>query len=227
MQPPSLHLSFFSSLKQVEKRLKLEHQSKPSNSSSQPVPETNFTSTESLSSPIYLHLDQTKSSNNNSTLQDSEAPQAFLSLSPDFPPIQHIPPHINPEDHPRPTHDEETEDIDDIQRLVQLLGLKDLVQEDKGRVGDGGGCCECEGGFYEKIVGVKGPKCEKEVQRMEGWISYFLRDCDGEESEEPLRLAYLLLGKAAFDLDGADFGFGGLEFPSTVDDFLRHDPPKQ
>ncbi|KAK3205736.1 hypothetical protein Dsin_019782 [Dipteronia sinensis] len=62
---------------------------------------------------------------------------------------------------------------------------------------------------------------------MEGWISYFLRDCGGEESEEPLRLAYLLLGKAAFDLDGADFGFGGLEFPSTVDDFLRHDPPKQ
>ncbi|KAK3205746.1 hypothetical protein Dsin_019792 [Dipteronia sinensis] len=129
MQPPSLHSSFFSSLKQVEKRLKLEHQSKPSNSSSQPVPETNFTSTESLSSPIYLHLDQTNnSSNNNSTLQDSEAPQAFLSLSPDF---QQNPTHINPKDHSRPTHDEETDDIDDIQRLVQLLGLKDLVQEDK------------------------------------------------------------------------------------------------
>ncbi|KAH7568609.1 hypothetical protein ACOSP7_011621 [Xanthoceras sorbifolium] len=215
MQPPSLHTSFFSSLKQVEKRLKLEHQSKPSNSSSQPVPETNcnLTSTESLSSPIYLHLDQTNS--NYSTLQESsgsQAPQTFHSLSPEFPPTQQNPPHI-------PAHDEETDDIDDIQRLVQLLGLKDLVREEKGRVGDGGGC-ECEGGFYEKIIGVKGPKCEKEVERMEGWISYFLRDCDCD-GEEPLRLAYLLLGKAAFD-----FGSGGLEFPSTVDDFLRHDPPK-
>ncbi|KAJ0017715.1 hypothetical protein Pint_10040 [Pistacia integerrima] len=40
-------------------------------------------------------------------------------------------------------------------------------------------------------------------------------------------LAALMHGKAAFALDGDGCGFGGLEFPSTIDGFLKNDPPKQ
>lgn len=62
------------------------------------------------------------------------------------------------------------------------------------------------GEFYERIVGVKGPTCEKEVERMVRRIKYFLRssssDCD------------------------CTFG-GGLDFPSTVDEFLNNDPPNE
>ncbi|XP_031279692.1 uncharacterized protein LOC116138102 [Pistacia vera] len=226
MQPPSRHSSFFSSLKQVEKRLKLEEQTQHP-SSSQPVQESDskFTSsTESLGSPIYLQFDQT---HNNSTLQESgnsEAPQAFLSLSPEFPrSTQQSPPQINP----TTTQDQESNDVDDIKMLMQLLGISDHFEERNEKEEDRGGvgnCCECEGGFYEKIIGVKGPKCEKEVERLEGWIKYFLGSCKGEE---PLRLAYLLMGKAAFALDRDECGFGGLEFPSTIDGFLKNDPPKE
>lgn len=204
--------------------MKLEHQTQPaSTSSSQPAQETNFkfTSTaESLGSPLYLYLDGT---DNDSTLQhsgNSEAPEAFLSSSPEFPPsTQQNPSRMT-------THEQESNDVDDIRMLMQLLGISDPLEERNEKEEERSGvdnCCECEGGFYEKIVGVKGPKCEKEVERLEGWIKYFLGSCKGEE---PLRLAYLLLGKAAFAFDGDDCGFGGLEFPSTIDEFLKNDPPK-
>ena len=83
-----------------------------------------------------------------------------------------------------------------------------------------------EGGFYEKIVGVKGPKCKIEVDRLERWISYFLRngESDGEERMEPLRLAFLLLGKAAFELEDGDTNF---EFPLAIEEFLKYDPPTE
>lgn len=55
---------------------------------------------------------------------------------------------------------------------MQLLGLKDLVQEEKETISKVS-YCECEGGFHEKIVGVKGSKCDKEVKRMDGWIEHF------------------------------------------------------
>jgi hypothetical protein len=42
------------------------------------------------------------------------------------------------------------------------------------------------------------------------------------EKKEPLRLAHLLLGKAAFISDGS---FAGLDFPSTIQEFLHTDPP--
>lgn len=109
--------------------------------------------------------------------------------------------------------------------MIRLLGLLDEEDDDKEESG-GSGCnsCHCEGGFYSKIVGVKGPKCGKEVKRLDGWIKYFR-----EGHKEPLRLAHLLLGKRVFvsaDGDGNDDdGFGGLEFPSTIQEFLHTDPP--
>ncbi|XWS18613.1 hypothetical protein CRYUN_Cryun32bG0059900 [Craigia yunnanensis] len=224
MRPPSLHCNFFYSLKQVEKRLKLENQphSGPSTSTSSQVPETNPTPTESLGTPLYLHLDHpTNNINTNNILQDSsEPPQAFLSCSPQFLPTNQTPPQINLPDPPRTTND-----IDDIEYLMQLLGLSNNREETQKRekqkaVVCVGNSCGCECGFYEKIVGVKGPKCEKEVQRMEGWIRYFLRN-----GTEPLRLAFLLMGKAAFE-SGDDCGFENLEFPSVIDEFLKIDPPK-
>ncbi|CAK7350255.1 unnamed protein product [Dovyalis caffra] len=215
MAAPSVHSNFFSSLRQVEKRLKLENPT---------TLETNYT--ESLSTPIYLHTDQEPINN---ILVSFNEESKFLSLS-----LQSSP---KTSHYDRNTIKEsKTDDIDDIQQLIRLLGLSDIrernqiQQEDNERVCVGGGeCCGCEGGFFEKIVGVKGPKCEKEVERLEGWIRYFLGDGDGdgdggEETREPLRLAFLLLGKAAIELEGADGG-GGLDFPSTVEEFLKLDPP--
>uniref|UniRef100_A0A2N9J2F6 Uncharacterized protein n=1 Tax=Fagus sylvatica TaxID=28930 RepID=A0A2N9J2F6_FAGSY len=216
LPPPSPHANFFSSLKQVEKRLKLEDSSKP------PTLSPQTTTTESLSSPIYLHLDQSNShtSLQHTTESDQQPPQAFLSSSSlQFPQTQQ----------PISLLDTENQEaVDDIQRLIQLLGLSDCNNCDNKEEEDGegqrvGDCCDCEGGFYAKIVGVKGPKCGKEVERLEGWIDYFMNG-EEEEKREPLRLAYLLLGKSAFaDTDG---GFGGLEFPTSVDQFLHNDPPK-
>ncbi|KAI3684955.1 hypothetical protein L6452_34185 [Arctium lappa] len=67
--------------------------------------------------------------------------------------------------------------------------------------------------FYDNIVQVKRPKCNKEVERLDGWIKYLLNN----GIIEPLRLAHLLLAKATFvsdeihegsgvDLDETDFG---------------------
>ena len=57
--------------------------------------------------------------------------------------------------------------------------------------------------------------------RLDGWINHFMNG-GGEEKQEPLRLAHLLLGKAAFNSDGA---FGELDFPSGIQEFLHTDPP--
>ncbi|KAF2282838.1 hypothetical protein GH714_043129 [Hevea brasiliensis] len=91
MRPTSLHSNFFSSLKQVEKRLKLESPTQPFNL---PHVGTNDTSTESLNFDKGNH-----------------EKESFCDDS-----------------------------------------------------------CRCEGGFYEKIVGAKGPKCKKEVERLEGGL---------------------------------------------------------
>lgn len=101
---------------------------------------------------------------------------------------------------------------------MELLGLSDSKDDDQQRVGG------CDEGFYAKIVGVKGPKCDKEVKRLEGWIKYFSNGSGKDERIEPLRLAHLLLGKAAF-FSGDSDGYGGLEFPSTLNEFLCNDPP--
>ncbi|KAI8001385.1 hypothetical protein LOK49_LG09G01164 [Camellia lanceoleosa] len=87
-----------------------------------------------------------------------------------------------------------------------------------------GETCGYECGFYSKMIGVKGPKCVREMRRLEAWIKYFLND-GGEGRREPLRLTHLLLGKAAFLSECGD-GFGRFEFPSTIAEFLQNDPPK-
>ncbi|XP_028754774.1 uncharacterized protein LOC114719337 [Neltuma alba] len=221
--PPSLHSNFFSSLRQVEKRLKLEHPPPlpaPAPTKSQ-TQDGNYSSLGSLSSPMFLHLDQPIASSSSDPC-GSEPPRAFLSISPDFPlPDQQHPPHSSPSDRRRPEIEAEDDEIDEIEQLMRLLGLPEEGDEEEG--GNDCNSCHCEGGFYSKIAGMKGPKCKKEMKRLDGWIKYFR-----EEKKEPLRLAHLLLGKRVFLSEGGDdddHGFGGLEFPSTVQEFLHTDPP--
>lgn len=187
---------------------------------------------------MFLHVDQPSGSHTYGVAQDSsEPPLAFLSISQGFTPIHQDPSQTSPADHlgtANKAQDDETETAvdDDIERLMQLLGLsEEQVEhrdglEDEADDDEDGNSCHCEGGFYSKIVGVEGPKCRKEVQRLDGWIKHFLNGGGGgKEKLEPLRLAHLLLGKAAFISEGADGGFAGLEFPSTVQEFLHNDPP--
>ncbi|WJX46755.1 hypothetical protein P8452_33522 [Trifolium repens] len=205
----SSHSKFFSSLKQVEKRLKLENTTTKTTESDQ-VQESNFVST--LGSPLFL---QPSCSQTCQTQESSEPPQQFLSISEGFS-LTHQDPSqkITPLDDPT---NEAQEDVDEIERLMMLLGMTDFDFEDGDNDCDS---CHCEDGFYSKIVGVEGPKCKKEVLRLNGWIKHFLND--RLEKKEPLRLAHLLLGKAAFVSDG---GFAGLDFPSTIQEFLHTDPP--
>lgn len=227
-----------SSILQVEKRLKLESPTQPfSLSPPPPLPpaylRVNELSTESLSTPIYLHVDQEPNTNNSTPLQESsEPPPAFLSSSLHSSSASQNPHHEIPQEQLKTIYGTETNGVDEIELLMQLLGLSDIEQrnhekeEEKERSCDDS--CRCEGGFYDKIVGAKGPKCKKEVERFEGWIKYYLQNCGGEEKREPLRVAFLLLGKAAFQYeDGDGASFGGLEFPSTIEEFLKYDPPRE
>ncbi|CAJ1935852.1 unnamed protein product [Sphenostylis stenocarpa] len=198
----SSHSNFFSSLKQVEKRLKLDQTS--------PTIESQLQES-TLGSPIFL---QSNCSQNCPSQDSGEPPQAFLSVSQEFPTT-----HQNPSQREHVTPENEAED-DDIEQLMQLLGLSD-EQEQRDSFDDCASC-HCEGGFYAKVVGVEGPKCGKEVLRLDGWIKHFLTG-GGEEKLEPLRLAHLLLGKAAFVSDGG--AYGELDFPSTIKEFLHTDPP--
>ncbi|KAG8385325.1 hypothetical protein BUALT_Bualt03G0031100 [Buddleja alternifolia] len=217
----SPHAQFFTSLKHLEKRLKLENDRSPPSAPPPPLlpieHHDDIKSTQqsdSLGTPIYLNCNQSTINTNTSNVQESEIPQEFLSNSPDFPPTHHS---IPQENHQAEIH--ETVDqsgSDDIDALMQLLRLSG--SEERNDVG-------CDDGFYGKIVGVKGPKSGKEVERLEGWIKHFLNGDD--EETEPFRLAHLLLAKAAFVHwdDGDCVGFGGFVFPSTVDEFLQNDPP--
>ncbi|XP_052183393.1 uncharacterized protein LOC127795637 [Diospyros lotus] len=220
MNPRSLHSNFFSSLKQVEKRMKSESPSKPFSFSSPPGETNNSTPMESrMSSPLYLKLDQPSNSNTKtSTSEDSEPPREFLSNSLDFPPIQEDP---SP---PKPSIVIEDNGVDEIGLLIQLLGLSDC-EEKEPNLDDLVLKNDDDGGFYARIVRVKGPKCVKESERLDGWIKHFLDDGE-RERREPLKLAHLLLGKAAF-LFRDNEGFGGLDFPSTIDEFLQSDPPSE
>lgn len=65
-------------------------------------------------------------------------------------------------------------------------------------------------------MGVKGPRCEREMGRLDRWIEVYYR-----ERREPARLAHLMIGKSVA-LGGG--GFEVVEFPATVEEFLEHDP---
>ncbi|XP_058095272.1 uncharacterized protein LOC131240806 [Magnolia sinica] len=224
MQSRSPHAAFFSSLKLVEKRLASENNNNSNNNNNNKNPSqipltksiTTTSTVESLSSPIYLgyHQPYDNSSSSLRLLQDSQPPQEFLSHSIEFPQTAKDP--TQPDD-PNDEPITGTDDGDDIGRLMDLLGLSDCAHEGGNLKSTS---CFCNGGFYSKVAGVKGPKCEKEMERLEGWIGYFLND--GGEKKEPLRLAHLLLGKAAV-MD--ENGFGGIDFPATVEEFLYNDPP--
>lgn len=207
MKPPHKH--FFSSLKQVEKRIKLDDGNPPS-----PPPQTAETPpTESIiSSPIYFqnHHTNTSSSSSHHNNSISQPPLEFLSHN-NYSNTSQSNPNMLDNDLSQPTT------VDDVDSMIQLLGLSDF--DGKGlEMND-----FCDDEFYDKIVKVKGPKCKKEVERLDGWIKYFLNDDNG--GLEPLRLAHLVLAKAAF-VSVCSGGDGDrVEFPSTIDEFLRNDPP--
>lgn len=218
-KPISAHTPFFTSLKHLEKRLKLENNQAagggPSTLAPPPPPAVevidSIQQTDSLGSPIYL-CDQSQSAATATTdvsfVQESEPPRQFLS-SPDPPPINHEEEALERAGQP------ERLDLDsDIELLMQLLRLS-AVEEIAESNGEG---CDVE--FYERIVGVKGPKTSKEFKRLDRWIEHFFKG----EKNETFRLAHLLLGKAAF-LHRDDDGFEGLVYPSTIDEFLKHEPP--
>ncbi|KAL3833614.1 hypothetical protein ACJIZ3_008350 [Penstemon smallii] len=208
-----MHNPFFTSLKQLEKRLKLEnHPSPPPLHNSEENIQNTQQTEDLLDTPIYLnenHPAPTPSSH------ESETPRQFLSNSPDFPHEENYAAVQEPVDN----HERRSLD-DEIEVLMQLLGLSDSEQPNKMVAHFDSGC---EDGFYGRIVGVKGPKSGKEVDRLEGWIKHFMNG----EKKEPFRLVHLLLVKAAFVHSGndSDSSCKGFEFPSTVDEFLQNDPP--
>lgn len=104
-----------------------------------------------------------------------------------------------------------------------LLGLSIPYQEADGSSHSLPSACSCDcsggGGFYKKVAGLKGPKCEKEMKRLDGWIDLYRR-----ERREPARLAHLMIGKAVALSGESGGGFEGVEFPATVEGFLERDP---
>ncbi|KAK4710856.1 hypothetical protein R3W88_005369 [Solanum pinnatisectum] len=139
MQRPSPHSNFFSSLKQLEKRLKLDD---PSQREATPADSiTRYTN-----------------------LKESETPLQFLSNSSLAQESVGI-------------VEASGNGVDEIELMMQLLGLLEGNREGSKRVGVDLGCDDA---FYGKIVGVKGPKSEEEVERLEGWIEHFLDRGTGE-----------------------------------------------
>ncbi|KAI3818455.1 hypothetical protein L1987_12262 [Smallanthus sonchifolius] len=205
------HKQFFSSLKQVEKRLKLDDGNPPPPPPPPlPQPQSETQLSESFnSSPIYFHNQHT---NTASTLHDNsieQPPQEFLSINESQSNPNQNPPQLN-----KPENNcSENGAVGGIESMIQLLRLSDF----DGKVPEMPDVADDE--FYDKIVKVKGPKSRKEVERLDNWIKYLLNN----GGREPLRLAHLLLAKAAVVSVGGDGD--GLEFPSTVDEFLQNDPP--
>ncbi|XP_068651047.1 uncharacterized protein [Aristolochia californica] len=217
MRPPTRHSAFFSSLQQVEKRLKLEGIKSGGHNGGDPsqnLPSLATSSSDDSSSVIHLDLPQL---GNTCTFQDSGLPEQFLSAPLGFPSSSQDQGPSRASEH-IPIIEKFNDDGDEIDQLMALL---DLLGRDEDRNDKEDSLARtCYGGFYSKIAGVKGPKCEKEVKRLDGWIGHLLGN-SGERSE-PLRLAHLLLGKAS-RLHGDEFE--GIEFPVTVEEFLENDPP--
>jgi hypothetical protein len=111
---------------------------------------------------------------------------------------------------------------EDIARLMALLGLSPPPDSDGD---DGTGGCDCSGadGFLARVVGVAGPKCDREKRRLDAWIRHYHRG-EGEGGgcmvREPARVAHLLLARASGDA-------AAVASPATVKEFLDRDPPRQ
>ncbi|XP_020170882.1 uncharacterized protein [Aegilops tauschii subsp. strangulata] len=215
MQPFSRHTSFFASLKQVEDRLAAEEQPPAPR---QPVAPPLFSDT-MTASPLFLGASTATATDRGGGGESSDAALDFLTLSKDEARVQ------------EPQQDSDDDDDDDgddsgadIARLMALLGLSPPPWiGDDGR--DSGGC-DCSGGdgFMAKVVGVVGPKCEKEKGRVDGWIQHYYGG--GGECREPARLAHLLLAKASWSWDGeGPEDRSAIAFPSAVKEFLDRDAP--
>ncbi|KAI4368102.1 hypothetical protein MLD38_016702 [Melastoma candidum] len=180
--------NFFSSLSRVEKRVRSETR----NPDPTPSPPTAAISSSQslLSSPLFL-LSQ-------SVQDDPFPPSASQYQTLNSPPIT--------EENHCPWR-QSSDLYGDIEALAAMLGFSgDEEGRDEGEE-------EVEDGFYERVAGVKGPRCGKEKRRLEGWFRHYL-----DSKEEPLRLIHLMMGRVA--VEDAEF-----EFPSTVDGFLHVDPP--
>lgn len=212
-QPFSRHAGFFASLQRVEDRLASESEQKES-----PPPPTTATAT----------ARQTEASPFSDTMTAS--PLLFLDPAAPAPaPGSSSGPaldfltaatqegqSIQQEDD---DHDGggEGDGEEDIARLMALLGLSPPPPGGGSRDDDGGGCgCSGADGFLAKVVGVVGPKCDREKGRLDAWIRHYHRG----GCREPARLAHLLLARAAADT-------AAVAFPASVKDFLDHDPPRQ
>ncbi|KAI0496602.1 hypothetical protein KFK09_022922 [Dendrobium nobile] len=211
MRPISPHDRFFSSLNRVEKRLASEKE---------PIFFATPPSPISFGSPLYLSSPKPQpASFKPSALDESSGPAPeFLSIPS---PMVYDPAPSLAAQKDELKYEEEDDEID---RLISFLGLSADGEEGGGGLGS----CHCSGGeFYRRAVGVKGPICEKEMGRLNGWIEYYRR-----ERREPARLAHLLLAKAVSmeasrGSDADDDAFRAIGFPPTVEEFLEHDPPFQ
>ncbi|GJN38272.1 hypothetical protein PR202_gb27300 [Eleusine coracana subsp. coracana] len=179
----SRHAGFFASLQRVEDRLGLEEE------------EQSMSMSEQQSPLVFVEQQQDPTA---AATSSSGPALDFLTLSKQ----QH--------------QDQETdlEEEDDIERLMALLGLSS-PQDDEYHVHGAAGCdCDCSGpdGFMAKVVGVVGPKCDREKTRLDAWIHHFYSSENG--CREPARVAHLLLAAN-----------GGFPFPHTVKDFLDRDAP--
>ncbi|KAL0910233.1 hypothetical protein M5K25_021193 [Dendrobium thyrsiflorum] len=204
MRPISPHDRFFSSLNRVEKRLASEKEATPPS----PI---------SFGSPLYLSSPKPQPASLKPSAFDESSGPAPEFLSIPSPTVYDLAPPLAAQ---KDDFKYEEED-DEIDRLISLLGLSADGEEGGGGLGS----CHCSGGeFYRRAVGVNGPICEKEMGRLDGWIEHYRR-----ERREPARLAHLLLAKAVSmeASRGGDDAFGAIEFPPTVEAFLKHDPPFQ
>nr|CAD1842490.1 unnamed protein product [Ananas comosus var. bracteatus] len=207
VHPPLQFCAHLLSLSQVEERLASEDS--PPNKT--PKPEAS-SSIDPSGSPIFLAYPQ-------SNLRDSDSGSGpardFLSSSSSSSSSEEK----GGEDHADQKEQEcDTGDEDDDDEIEHLMNLLDVEVDVEGAGEAAESCGECE--FYAKVGGVRGPKCEKERQRLEGWVEHFYRGWRGAGRREPARLAHLLLAKASCSADGC----GGIGFPDTVEEFLEHDP---
>lgn len=191
----------------MEDRLAAEHQQEQP-----PRPEAPLFSDIMTASPLFLGP-ATATAADPGGGESSGPALDFLTLSKDEEPAQE----------PQEDSNDEDDNGEDIARLMALLGLS--PPPGGGGRDDGSGGCDCSGGdgFLAKVVGVVGPKCDKEKRRVDGWIEHY---CGDGGCREPARLAHLLLAKASWSWDGEGPGDrAAIAFPSTVKEFLDRDAP--
>uniref|UniRef100_A0A0E0JG95 Uncharacterized protein n=1 Tax=Oryza punctata TaxID=4537 RepID=A0A0E0JG95_ORYPU len=222
MEPFSRHAGFFASLKQVEDRLAAEAEQQPAAAAAARQPETLPFSDTMTASPLFLGPATDTTTADRPGGESSGPAVDFLTLSKDVERLQ---------EEPRggAGEDEDDEIGKDIARLMALLGLSPPRRGGEGaRNDEDSDGCDCSGGegFLAKVVGVVGPKCDREKRRVDGWVEHYFRD---GECREPARLAHLLLAMASSSSSSWEGeghrGASHFAFPATVKEFLDRDAP--